>query len=169
MGVSNTSDPPGWVEYFRDAKPATTTVQVVRLATDPRRLCLASALVAAAAGSGIFLFARRRPGSPHARGGGPGPRAVADQRSGARLRDGRTDVKLRLCHLDTTVMPLHGTGLCLADRRRGADFARCGSFRLARNHAPTPSSCWRRPPCPCLDKAGGNTSLWRRAVANAEQ
>jgi enamine deaminase RidA (YjgF/YER057c/UK114 family) len=25
-----------WGEYFRDAKPATTTVQVVRLATDPR-------------------------------------------------------------------------------------------------------------------------------------
>ena len=27
-----------WGEYFRDAKPATTTVQVVRLATDPRCL-----------------------------------------------------------------------------------------------------------------------------------
>jgi len=27
-----------WAEYFRDAKPATTTVQVVRLATDPRCL-----------------------------------------------------------------------------------------------------------------------------------
>jgi len=25
-----------WAEYFGDAKPATTTVQVVRLATDPR-------------------------------------------------------------------------------------------------------------------------------------
>ena len=25
-----------WGEYFRDAKPTTTTVQVVRLATDPR-------------------------------------------------------------------------------------------------------------------------------------
>jgi len=48
--------------------------------------------------------------------GGPRPRAVADQRSGTRLCDGRTDVKLRLCHLDTTVMPLHGTGLCLAYR-----------------------------------------------------
>jgi hypothetical protein len=48
--------------------------------------------------------------------GGPRPRAVADQRSGTRLCDGRTDVKLRLCHLDTTVMTLHGTGLCLAYR-----------------------------------------------------
>jgi len=27
-----------WAEYFRDAKPATTTVQVVGLATDPRCL-----------------------------------------------------------------------------------------------------------------------------------
>jgi 2-iminobutanoate/2-iminopropanoate deaminase len=27
-----------WAEYFKDAKPATTTVQVVRLATDPRCL-----------------------------------------------------------------------------------------------------------------------------------
>ena len=27
-----------WAEYFGDAKPATTTVQVVRLATDPRCL-----------------------------------------------------------------------------------------------------------------------------------
>ncbi len=27
-----------WGEYFGDAKPATTTVQVVRLATDPRCL-----------------------------------------------------------------------------------------------------------------------------------
>jgi enamine deaminase RidA (YjgF/YER057c/UK114 family) len=27
-----------WAEYFRDAKPATTTVQIVRLATDPRCL-----------------------------------------------------------------------------------------------------------------------------------
>jgi enamine deaminase RidA (YjgF/YER057c/UK114 family) len=27
-----------WAEYFCDAKPATTTVQVVRLATDPRCL-----------------------------------------------------------------------------------------------------------------------------------
>ena len=27
-----------WAEYFADAKPATTTVQVVRLATDPRCL-----------------------------------------------------------------------------------------------------------------------------------
>jgi Endoribonuclease L-PSP len=27
-----------WAEYFRNAKPATTTVQVVRLATDPRCL-----------------------------------------------------------------------------------------------------------------------------------
>ena len=27
-----------WGEYFRDAKPTTTTVQVVRLATDPRCL-----------------------------------------------------------------------------------------------------------------------------------
>ena len=27
-----------WAEYFRDAKPATTTVQVVKLATDPRCL-----------------------------------------------------------------------------------------------------------------------------------
>ena len=27
-----------WGEYFRDSKPATTTVQVVRLATDPRGL-----------------------------------------------------------------------------------------------------------------------------------
>ena len=27
-----------WGEYFRDSKPATTTVQVVRLATDPRCL-----------------------------------------------------------------------------------------------------------------------------------
>ena len=27
-----------WGEYFRNAKPATTTVQVVRLATDPRCL-----------------------------------------------------------------------------------------------------------------------------------
>ena len=27
-----------WGEYFRDAKPATTTVQVVRLAADPRCL-----------------------------------------------------------------------------------------------------------------------------------
>src|SRR5262249_56103275 len=27
-----------WAEYFRDSKPATTTVQVVRLATDPRCL-----------------------------------------------------------------------------------------------------------------------------------
>jgi len=27
-----------WAEYFREAKPATTTVQVVRLATDPRCL-----------------------------------------------------------------------------------------------------------------------------------
>src|SRR5688572_562735 len=27
-----------WVEYFGEAKPATTTVQVVRLATDPRCL-----------------------------------------------------------------------------------------------------------------------------------
>jgi enamine deaminase RidA (YjgF/YER057c/UK114 family) len=27
-----------WGEYFRDTKPATTTVQVVRLATDPRCL-----------------------------------------------------------------------------------------------------------------------------------
>jgi len=27
-----------WGEYFHDAKPATTTVQVVRLATDPRCL-----------------------------------------------------------------------------------------------------------------------------------
>jgi len=27
-----------WGEYFRDAKPATTTVQVVQLATDPRCL-----------------------------------------------------------------------------------------------------------------------------------
>jgi enamine deaminase RidA (YjgF/YER057c/UK114 family) len=27
-----------WGEYFREAKPATTTVQVVRLATDPRCL-----------------------------------------------------------------------------------------------------------------------------------
>jgi 2-iminobutanoate/2-iminopropanoate deaminase len=27
-----------WAEYFRDAKPATTTVQVVQLATDPRCL-----------------------------------------------------------------------------------------------------------------------------------
>ena len=27
-----------WAEYFRDAKPTTTTVQVVRLATDPRCL-----------------------------------------------------------------------------------------------------------------------------------
>jgi 2-iminobutanoate/2-iminopropanoate deaminase len=27
-----------WGEFFRDAKPATTTVQVVRLATDPRCL-----------------------------------------------------------------------------------------------------------------------------------
>jgi 2-iminobutanoate/2-iminopropanoate deaminase len=27
-----------WSEYFRDAKPATTTVQVVQLATDPRCL-----------------------------------------------------------------------------------------------------------------------------------
>ncbi|MBX9773320.1 MAG: hypothetical protein K2Y71_02815 [Xanthobacteraceae bacterium] len=28
----------GVAEYFHDAKPATTTVQVVRLATDPRCL-----------------------------------------------------------------------------------------------------------------------------------
>jgi enamine deaminase RidA (YjgF/YER057c/UK114 family) len=27
-----------WAEYFGDAKPTTTTVQVVRLATDPRCL-----------------------------------------------------------------------------------------------------------------------------------
>jgi enamine deaminase RidA (YjgF/YER057c/UK114 family) len=27
-----------WAEYFQDAKPATTTVQVVQLATDPRCL-----------------------------------------------------------------------------------------------------------------------------------
>ena len=27
-----------WAEYFGDAKPATTTVQVVQLATDPRCL-----------------------------------------------------------------------------------------------------------------------------------
>lgn len=27
-----------WAEFFGDAKPATTTVQVVRLATDPRCL-----------------------------------------------------------------------------------------------------------------------------------
>ena len=27
-----------WAEYFGDAKPATTTVQIVRLATDPRCL-----------------------------------------------------------------------------------------------------------------------------------
>jgi enamine deaminase RidA (YjgF/YER057c/UK114 family) len=27
-----------WAEYFRDAKPTTTTVQVVQLATDPRCL-----------------------------------------------------------------------------------------------------------------------------------
>ncbi len=27
-----------WAEFFKDAKPATTTVQVVRLATDPRCL-----------------------------------------------------------------------------------------------------------------------------------
>jgi 2-iminobutanoate/2-iminopropanoate deaminase len=27
-----------WAEYFGEAKPATTTVQVVRLATDPRCL-----------------------------------------------------------------------------------------------------------------------------------
>ena len=27
-----------WADYFRDAKPTTTTVQVVRLATDPRCL-----------------------------------------------------------------------------------------------------------------------------------
>jgi 2-iminobutanoate/2-iminopropanoate deaminase len=27
-----------WAEYFGDAKPATTTVQVMRLATDPRCL-----------------------------------------------------------------------------------------------------------------------------------
>jgi enamine deaminase RidA (YjgF/YER057c/UK114 family) len=27
-----------WAEYFGDTKPATTTVQVVRLATDPRCL-----------------------------------------------------------------------------------------------------------------------------------
>ncbi len=27
-----------WAEYFRDAKPTTVTVQVVRLATDPRCL-----------------------------------------------------------------------------------------------------------------------------------
>jgi len=27
-----------WADYFQDAKPTTTTVQVVRLATDPRCL-----------------------------------------------------------------------------------------------------------------------------------
>jgi enamine deaminase RidA (YjgF/YER057c/UK114 family) len=33
-----------WSEYFREAKPATTTVQVVRLATDPRCLVEISAI-----------------------------------------------------------------------------------------------------------------------------
>src|SRR5262249_34329747 len=33
-----------WAEYFRDAKPATTTVQVVRLATDPRCLIEVNAI-----------------------------------------------------------------------------------------------------------------------------
>jgi enamine deaminase RidA (YjgF/YER057c/UK114 family) len=33
-----------WAEYFADAKPATTTVQVVRLATDPRCLIEISAV-----------------------------------------------------------------------------------------------------------------------------
>ena len=34
-----------WGEYFRDAKPTTTTVQVVRLATDPRCLVEINAVV----------------------------------------------------------------------------------------------------------------------------
>lgn len=33
-----------WAEYFGDAKPATTTVQVVRLATDPRCLLEVNAI-----------------------------------------------------------------------------------------------------------------------------
>ena len=33
-----------WAEFFGDAKPATTTVQVVRLATDPRCLIEVSAV-----------------------------------------------------------------------------------------------------------------------------
>jgi len=33
-----------WAEYFHDAKPATTTVQVVRLATDPRCLIEVNAI-----------------------------------------------------------------------------------------------------------------------------
>jgi enamine deaminase RidA (YjgF/YER057c/UK114 family) len=36
-----------WVEYFGDAKPATTTVQVVRLATDPRCLVEINAVAVA--------------------------------------------------------------------------------------------------------------------------
>ena len=48
-----------WAEYFRDAKPATTTVQVVRLATDPRCLIEINA-VAVVDQQGRYCSAARR-------------------------------------------------------------------------------------------------------------
>jgi 2-iminobutanoate/2-iminopropanoate deaminase len=47
-----------WGEYFRDTKPATTTVQVVRLATDARCLVEINAVAHASSVLGQVVFRR---------------------------------------------------------------------------------------------------------------
>src|SRR5438046_874320 len=144
-----------WGEYFRDARPATTTVQVVRLATDPR--CMVE--INAVAGIDCNADARPTGGATFDRAARPdrpqvpnGPNGKPDL-SHENARDGGGRITLRIfdCHKPVIAAvngPAVGIGVTMLlpmDVRIASTDARFGFVFSQRGIVPEAASSWFLP------------------------